>query len=103
MFVIVSVFIAFNIYGGTFIGLVTALIGVVIVYIMAGRVKPTKASTALTYGLIWVICGVLLDAIVTMRFNPDIFRSWTLWLSYGLGLFTPLLQVKKSSMGNETV
>ncbi|TAN33783.1 hypothetical protein EPN28_01370 [Patescibacteria group bacterium] len=95
MFVIVSVFIGFKIYGNSWAPIVTAVIGGVISYILAGRVKPASAGAALGYGIGWVVVGVILDFIITMRFNPVIFSAWQLWLGYALVLLAPLLAVKK--------
>ena len=96
MFVIVSIFIGFKIYNYFWIKLITAIIAGAISYFLAGQIKPNKAKTALSYGLAWVIIGIILDSIVTMRFNPAIFSSRALWLGYVLVLLAPLLQVKKS-------
>jgi hypothetical protein len=95
MFVIVSVFVAFDIYKFGFMGVVTALIAGKISHTLAKKVKPDKASLALSYGLTWVIIGIILDTIVTTRFNSGIFSSWSLWLGYSLVLLAPLLIVKK--------
>ena len=95
MFVIVSIFIAFKIYDNAAMKVVTALIGGLTSFILAGYVKPTSPNLALTYGISWVVVGVILDALVTMRFNPQIFLSKGLWLGYSLVLFAPLLKVKK--------
>jgi len=95
MFVIVSVFIAFDIYKFAFMGVVTAVIAGAISYTLARKVKPNTASLALSYGLIWVIIGIVLDTIVTTRFNSEIFSSWSLWLGYSLVLLAPLLILKK--------
>ncbi len=96
MFVIVSAFIGFKIYDYVWMEVVTAAIAGVISYILAGYVKPKSFGTALCYGASWLVVGVILDAIVTMRFNPAIFTAWTLWLGYGLVVLAPLLRVKKA-------
>ena len=95
MFVIVSAFIGFKIYDYLWVKILIAVIGGIISFILAGHVKPKSYGIAFAYGASWVVIGVLLDAIVTMRFNPAIFAEWTLWFSYGLGLLAPLLRVKK--------
>ncbi len=96
MFVIVSIFIGFKIYDYLWIEILIAVIGGIISFILAGYVKPKSYGIALAYGASWVVIGILLDIIVTMRFNSAIFLSWTLWLGYGLGLIAPLLRVKKT-------
>ena len=101
MFVIVSIFIAFGIYDFLWMMIVTAVIAGLISFILAGFVKPRNVGLALGYGLAWVVVGVILDLIVTMRFNPTIFASWTLWLGYVLILLAPLLRVKKVPAAQE--
>lgn len=96
MFVIVSIFIGFKIYDFVWMEVITAVISGIISFILARYVKPAKAAAALAYGVTWVIIGVILDAIVTTRFNPAIFASWSLWLGYVLVLLAPLLAVKKT-------
>lgn len=96
MFAIVSAFIAFNVYQGVLMGIVTAIIAGVIAFILAGYVKPSSLGIALAYGFIWVVVGVILDGVITMQFNPEIFGSWSLWLGYFLVLLAPALRVKKS-------
>lgn len=95
MFVIVSVFIAFKLYPGA-TEIVIAVIAGVVSYILAGYAKPKDMTEALKFGGSWVVVGLILDALVTMRFNPAIFGVWTLWLGYGLALVAPTLRVKKS-------
>ena len=96
MFVIVSAFIGFKIYDYAWMGIVTAVIGGIISYILAGYVKPKSFGMALTCGASWLVVGVILDAIITMRFNSEIFMAWELWLGYGLVVIAPLFRIKKA-------
>jgi len=96
MFAAVSIFVGFKIYDNAVMKVVTAIIAGVISWILASYVKPTSASLALSYGLCWVVVGIILDAVVTMRFNDQIFLSKGLWLGYLLVLLAPLLRVKKA-------
>lgn len=95
IFVIVSVFVGFNIYNNTLMKAVAVVIVGIIAFIFAGYAKPQKFSSALGYGIIWVIIGLILDFIVTTKFNPVIFSSRALWAGYLLILVTPLLKIKK--------
>lgn len=95
MFVVVSIFIGFNIYDKAIVKILTAIIGGIIVFIIAGKVKLETKNIALSYGIMWVLTGIILDAIITMRFNSKIFSDWSLWLGYVLVLLVPLLRVKK--------
>jgi len=95
MFVIVSALIGFKIQEFIWVEIGISIISGVISFILAGYVKPKSFGMALGYGASWLVVGVILDAIVTMRFNPAIFTSWMLWLGYGLVVLAPLLRVKK--------
>lgn len=97
MFVIVSIFVAFNIYGNAVMKVIIAIIAGAVSYFLAMKLKPADIKMALTYGVLWVIAGVILDAVITMRFNAQIFQSKGLWLGYLLVLLAPLLAVKKGS------
>ena len=96
MFAIVSVFIAFEIYGFIWMQAAAAIIAGVISFILAGKIKPDKATLAISYGLTWVVIGLILDALVTMKFNAEIFTLWSLWAGYILVLLAPVLRVKKT-------
>lgn len=61
-----------------------------------GKIKPNTVKLALSYSFIWVAVGLILDLIVTMKFNAAIFSLWTLWLGYALVFLVPLLRVKKA-------
>lgn len=95
MFVVVSVFIAFNIFDNSIAKVIIAVIAGAISYSLAKKLKPADIKTALTNSAIWVIVGVILDALISTRFNAMIFQSKGLWLGYLLVLLAPILVVKK--------
>jgi len=96
MFVIISIFIAFDIYKFVWMEVITPIIAGIVSLVLAGKIKPSKVAAALGYGLSWVVIGLILDAIVTLRFNPAVFTFWSLWLGYLLVLLAPVLRVKKA-------
>jgi len=102
MFVIVCIFIGFKIYDYIWMEIVTAGISGIISFILAGYVKPQSYGLALAYGVSWLAVGVILDVIVTMRFNPAIFKAWTFWLGYGLAILALFLRVKKAPVATVT-
>ena len=98
MFVVVSILIAFKWYDGSgLMAWVVAVVGGVVSLILAGYLRPATAGAAFGYGAAFVIIGVVLDAIITTRFNAEIFRSVPLWVSYALVLLAPLLRIRKST------
>lgn len=94
MFVIISALIGFNAYQTSVMHIAAAVIGGIISFIFAGYVKPSSMKFALSYGAVWVVVGLVLDALITMRFNQTIFSSRSLWLGYALVLLAPLLRVQ---------
>lgn len=97
MFVIVSTLMAYGLYANIYEKAIVALIAGVLSFFAAGFLRPDKINTALIYGIVFVVTGVVLDALITMRFSADIFYSKALWLGYVLVLLAPLLKVKKGS------
>ena len=96
MFAIVSV-ISDWYQGNTWVKVVVILLAGVIAFFLAGYVKPSSAGLALGYGLVWVVVGLLLDYLITKRFNSEIFSLWSVWTSYALILLAPLLKVEKGA------
>jgi len=97
MFVIVSAFVGFKIYGLIAIQVVAAIITGALSMILAKKLKIDNVGLALAYGVSWLVVGVILDFIVTTKFNPTVFSSWPYWLSYALVLLAPLFTIKKGS------
>ncbi|OGE82026.1 MAG: hypothetical protein A3B10_04000 [Candidatus Doudnabacteria bacterium RIFCSPLOWO2_01_FULL_44_21] len=97
LFAVASLFAGMK-WESTVMNIILAIIGGIISYVLAGFIKPTSSSQALSYGFAFVVVGLILDFIITTRFAPDIFGEWTLWFSYVLVLIAPTLRVKKSVM-----
>lgn len=98
MFVIVSVFIAYDLHDIFWMQIIEALIAGLISLMLAGRLQLSKAGEAFAYGLLWVVVGLVLDLFITMKFAPDFFTTWTVWLAYILVLLAPLLKIKKPTI-----
>lgn len=99
MFVIVSALIGFGVYGYQWGKAVAVIISGVVAYIFAGYAKPDKVSRALAYGVLWVLVGLILDLLITAKFDPTIFSSKAFWASYLLVLIAPFLRIKKTFAG----
>ncbi|MFA6422642.1 MAG: hypothetical protein WCV92_04550 [Candidatus Buchananbacteria bacterium] len=95
MFALVSATLGW--YDQLWFRIVLAIIAGIISLILAGYIKPSSYARALTYGVVFVVIGVILDLLVTRRFNAAIFSDWVLWLSYVLVLVAPMLRVQKKS------
>ncbi len=93
MFAIVSAVL--NTYQETlWMKTVIILVAGLIAWFLAKKVKPGSMGSALGYGFVWVIIGLILDYFITMRFNAEIFQLWSLWAGYGLIFLAPLLRIK---------
>ena len=102
MFAIVSVFIALNIYDPLWGKILTILISG-IVGIIFGRLLKTKIlKMVLGYIVIWVVIGLVLDYVVTMRFEPAIFAMWSLWVGYVLLIIGVIVGVMLGNNNNNS-
>ena len=98
MFAIVSALMAYGLYANIYEKAIVALIAGVLSFFATGFLKPDKINTALIYGIVFVVIGVILDALITMRFNNQILLSKAVWLGYLLILLAPLLRIKKAAV-----
>jgi len=96
MFAVVSAFLGWYNQFAWFKSVLSVFAGLVAV-VLAGYVKPISIKEALLCGLCLIAPGLVLDALITTRFNPAIFSDWNLWLSYLLVFLAPLIRIKKSA------
>lgn len=66
------------------------------VYTASKILKPHKAIHAFGYGFVWFVMVIILDSIVTIRFNPALFLSEFQWLAYILMIIFPILAIDKT-------
>lgn len=95
MFLIVSLLTAWQVYYLPWARIVVPLIAGVIAFGLAGLVKPNRPSLALACGLLWIVIGIILDALVNWQINFIALTSWALWVGFVPVLIAPLLQIKK--------
>ncbi|MFC1700934.1 hypothetical protein ACFLZ0_02255 [Patescibacteria group bacterium] len=94
MFTVVSAFLhSYN--EKTWVKLFVLLFAGILALILAGKSEPNSITIALGYGLGWVIIGLMMDALVTLKYNPNIFQSKWMWAGYVLILLAPLLRIQK--------
>lgn len=89
MFAIVSALVALKFYGNIWGKVVTVVIGFVVAYVLANYAKPRSIGTAFGFGISWVIIGLILDFLITTRFEPNLFRFRSLWVGYLVVLLAP--------------
>ena len=78
-------------------GILSAIVGAIAAYWLAGYLKPAAMGKALVYGIIFVVVGVILDLLITEQLMPGVLKMWPVWFGYVLVLFAPLLQVRKNN------
>ncbi len=82
MFVIVSIFVGFKVYDNQVSKVIIIILSGVVTYFFVRYAKPKDLTVGLWYGLSWVVVGMALDFLVTIRFSPNIFKSKSLWAGY---------------------
>ena len=95
VFVVISVLIKFGWFDIQVVRYLSALIAPIAVYFFASNLAIKSGYEALSYGLVIVIVGLILDYAISRQYNADIFSSRTLWAGYILTLLTPMLRIKK--------
>ncbi|MCL5094051.1 MAG: hypothetical protein M1355_02890 [Patescibacteria group bacterium] len=94
MFVLISALVGFKLSDAAWVGYVTVVLSGVLAYVFAGMVDLKDLKSALTYGIGWVVVGLILDFVISARFAADIFSSWNLWAGYALVLLVPAVRTQ---------
>lgn len=95
MFALTSALIGFGVTTNTFwfTGL-SIILAAVLAYTFAALLQPKNLTSAAFYGLLWVILGMVLDLVISARFEATIFSHWSYWISYAVILLSPMLEEK---------
>src|SRR3989344_6314183 len=89
MFALVSAMVGFNLFDSVLSQITVGIIGGIVAYGFASNARSPSQLQSFAYGGTWLAIGVILDAIVTSRFETGLFGSWTYWLGDGFFLFSP--------------
>ena len=92
MFGLVWAAIGFGIFGSVLTQIALAILAGVASYFFAYGAKPEGIGTALGYGSVFAIVGIILDLIITQQLVAGLFHMWTYYLTYGVMLLAPSLQ-----------
>ena len=94
MFAVVAAFLpSYN--EKTWVKVAVVIFAGLLALILAGRAEPNSVTIALGYGLGWAIIDLMMDVLVTMKYDANIFQSKWFWAGYILILLAPLLRIKK--------
>ncbi|MDD5721124.1 MAG: hypothetical protein PHT16_01600 [Candidatus Pacebacteria bacterium] len=91
MFAFVWLLISLSLFDSVISKIIIVLAAGVLSYLFTPDAKSLKPSTAFGYGVSWVIVGVVLDLLISMRFMADLFGRWEYWLAYALILLAPVI------------
>lgn len=95
MFAIASVFVAANWMDAGWASIVLLVITILITLALAGALKPVSAGSAFGSGVVWAVISLVLDYLITRRFDADIFSSWEIWVAYILIILLPMAKVRR--------
>lgn len=99
MFTLVSILVGFGVAELAWMQVIAAVIAGVLAYFLALYAQPHTTGQAFGYGLLWVVVGLVLDLIVTARFNNQVFYAWQYWLGYAMVLIAPWLESASRQSG----
>jgi len=94
LFGVICVFVAYK-STGSLMTYSILVVTIVVVYVMAGFVKPDSLKKAASYGFAWVIVGLVLDYLISRKYSPEMYSMWSYWVGYLLVLIVPVLRIKK--------
>lgn len=77
--------------GFVIVRVLVLLVAAGLAYYFASISKTITYSSALTAGVMWVVTGLVLDALITRQFNANIFSSGWLWAGYAATFIMPMV------------
>jgi magnesium-transporting ATPase (P-type) len=82
VFVVTSILIAFNFYDSVFSRILILTLAGLLGYIFSKGSASSKVTKAAFIGMGFIAISLLLDGVITYRFDSVIFRSAYLWAGY---------------------
>ncbi len=98
MFIIASIVVGYG-FGDWTKYIIIWLFSIAITWFSVTKLKVNNIKLAITTGIIFVIAGLVLDLLISVRFTGTaIFSSFDYWVSYGLILLSTIFYgtLKKS-------
>lgn len=103
MFVIVYLLAILSVYSGVVVKGIVVLIAGGLAYYFATRMQPMDWGKGIGLAASWLVIGVVLDALITMRLDSNIFNSKALWAGYTLLVIGTLVGVMRKGGGGRIV
>ena len=90
MFIVTSIVVGYGFGDWTKYGIMW-FFSILATWIVATRLRINNFKTAFYYGLIFIVLGLILDLLISVRFTGmAIFSAFDYWVGYGLTLLTVL-------------
>ena len=100
MFIVTAVVVSgMGIALGTGLGVSLAILAGVVAYLFALGTNSATSGQALGYGAMFAVIGIVLDALISARFQGNLFGLWEYYLGYALILFAPWLEYETQGSG----
>jgi hypothetical protein len=100
-FIAASIFIGFKVSSQILTQGVTTLAVIIIAFLLAKNLEISSLKSAIKCGLLWAITGVVLDALITVKFTGwSFFCRWEMWLGYLFIFLIPLIVLYKKDKNN---
>jgi FtsH-binding integral membrane protein len=99
MFVLASIVVAFGATLAAGWGYVLAVVAGVVAYSFAINADSANVGQAFGYGLTFAVIGIVLDMLISARFQSGIFSMATYWVGYALVFFAPWVEYEMQGAG----
>ena len=76
-----------------------AVLAGIISYLFATGTNAATSGQALGYGAMFAVIGIVLDALISARFQSNLFGLWEYYLGYALILFAPWVEYELQGTG----
>jgi len=98
IFVLVSIFIGFKFTNRYVVNGAVYVLIIAAGFILGRKITVKGWGEAAVVGLLWVLGGLVLDLIITVRFTGyEIFKEWMMWLGYAILFVVAILGTKKET------
>jgi hypothetical protein len=96
-FIIASIFVGFKTSSQVLTQGATTLAVIITAFLLAKNLKISTLKAAAICGLLWVVTGAALDALITVRFTGwSFFCRWEMWFGYLFIFLIPLIAANRN-------
>jgi hypothetical protein len=100
MFIVAAILaVGFGVTLGAGMWVSLAVLAGIISYLFATGTEAATSGQALGYGFAWAVIGIVLDVIISYRFQSNIFGLWEYYLGYALVVSAPWFEYEMQGSG----